>query len=114
MNGTNLHDTGVRQMGRAEREEGVWGRGQGEGEEEEEEEEEVEEVWLLKKRGGEGGNKHRVNASQGSGCGAVDVGRDSAEASAKGHNCKQRHIWQKAQSGQSEKLLFGVWAAWKE
>lgn len=53
MNGTNLHETGVRQMGRAEREEEGRGRGQREGEEEEEE----EKVWLLKKREGRGGKQ---------------------------------------------------------
>lgn len=41
MNGTNLHETGVRQMGRAE-----GGGGGGERQREEEEEEE----WLLKRR----------------------------------------------------------------
>lgn len=42
--------------------------------------EEEEEEWLLKKEeGGGGGNRHRVNVSKGSGCGGVDVGKNSAE-----------------------------------
>lgn len=62
MNGTNLHDTGVRQMGR------VQGGGRG-GESQGEEEE-----WLLKRRR-KRGNRQRVNMSRG-GCGVVDVGKD--------------------------------------
>lgn len=41
--------------------------------------EEEEEEWLLKKEEGGGGNRHRVNVSKGSGCGGVDVGKNSAE-----------------------------------
>lgn len=52
MNGTNLHETGVRQMGRAER----GGRGRGETKEEE---------WLLIKERGGGGDRHRFNVSKG-------------------------------------------------
>lgn len=54
MNGTNLHETGVRQMGRVEGGGRETRRGRGRGVVVEEEEEK-----------GEGGNRHRVNVSKG-------------------------------------------------
>lgn len=83
-------------MGRAER--GGRGRGQGEGEEEEE-----EKMWLLKKR--EGGRETNTGLMRVKGA-AVErwMSGGTPQRPPQSHNCKQRHIWQKAQFGQSEKL----------
>lgn len=59
MNGTNLHETAVRQMGRVEGG-GETRRGRG----------------VIGK--GRGGNRHRVNVSKRGGCERVEVGKEQS------------------------------------
>lgn len=83
MNGANLHETGVRQMGRAE----GGGRGDEEG---------GRGGVVVEEEEGEGGNRHRVNVSHRVAVKWWMLGRNLQVPSQ--FNCKKWHIWQRCLS----------------